>query len=748
MSQVTDIAIGKASLIERIETLASNAQHFEILDIARTLRASTDDEAAAAATDDVVRATGLRLAAALSADERTKALEFVRRGPVAEVALMLPQWADRVAARAEAPAPVKLDAVPAYQLEQVAREIEAPTEALETAVRRLRRLNLELDAERAARSVDAAAESLRFLLNDLVDLASLSDGRFASARIDFHIRDCLVEALDGLRPRAERARVAFVLDVAANVPDAVVGDPGRLRQVLHTLAGNAIEAGTGGEVRVCVNSEAHEGRLQLDITVRARDDQTANAELRRDSGAWIWRGGARTGLGLAIARQLVERMGGRTWVGTAQDGRSEIHFTVVVDEPSELPQPDPSPSSKLSLQVLVIAAQTEPVDLLIEQLRGFDCRVRPETTVAAGRAWLQMHPTDVVLIVGSLATRRSAALVAEAAALGVEGGPPLALLVRSGHRGDAARCRQLGIGAYLGVPCSDRDLHDALRALVELGASNGRRSSQIGREALVTRHFLRESRRKLHVAWRSAGPSALGDLLHQLGHVLVARDAFDDADFVLIDASPCGANARQWLAEQLDELPETGRPPVLVVLSPDAAAQGVPADAPIDEILLAPVDHPSLVRVLPLLRGRGPKLVQTAVAVDVGEIAARIGGDETLARTVLAEVARCTPQLQARITAALAASDLIGAHHGARALGSALAHLGLRATSTVALELAGRCKAGDRNGAVELARELWPRLVAALDAVRTALDSESAARQHGVRGLSERAHSARATSPD
>ncbi len=721
MKSSTDVAIRRATLLERLDAIATDHGSGELLTLADALRDSLEDETLAA-MGDAIRSAGLRLAGALREPERTIALQHVRTADPDEVAMLLPAWSQALVGRLQEEGAHRKRSIPHHLLEQVARELEPPTEALETAVLRLRRLDLELEADRAARSVLAAADSLRLLLNDLIDLASLGAGSFAPADIDFRVRDCVVAALDGLRPRATREGVELRLDISDKVPETVRGDPGRLRQVLHTLVGNAL--GSGGAVSVRIEGLQEPDASGLSFVVRSRDGD-ATLPVRRDSGAWVWRGGARTGLGLAIARLLVERLGGKTWVGTAPDGGSEIHIEVPVRAsedygPTDTGDLDDEPS--LFADVLLYAPTEEPVDDVIEQLQRIGIRVAPSTTQTSARGLLRQQPFDAVLICAPLSTARGRAQVQDlVGTVRAEERVPIGLMVRNGHRGDAAFCRAAGLAAYLVRPCSDRDVADTLRALRDLGSSLRRHVSKSSEEPLVTRHFLRESRRRLQIAVRGQQQGPTTTALERMGHRVIDGDAIESADLLVLDAGELD-DPRAWLRSVTADLQPGRRPPVLAVVRAEASSLGLPSDVPVDEIALAPLDEHALHSLLPQLRSgrREPPREPTAV-LELGRIAAHIGADEDFARDLLTEVGARALPLLGEVAGGLARNDLAVAARAARTLGMALAGIGLRALSTAALELSTRCAAGDRLTATELLRDFRPRLEATAESIRVTL---------------------------
>ena len=182
--------------------------------------------------------------------------------------------------------------------------------------------------------VKSSAGALLDLINDLLDFSKIEARRLVLEQIEFALRPGLGDALKSLGPRAHEKGLEITSSVDPEVPDGLVGDPGRLRQVLINLVGNAIKFTAEGEVRVEVRvAQRSETGVILHAQVSdsgigiAADKQASIFEpfTQADSSTTRRHGG--TGLGLAITRQLVELMGGRIWVESAPGKGSTFHFT-------------------------------------------------------------------------------------------------------------------------------------------------------------------------------------------------------------------------------------------------------------------------------------------------------------------------------------------------------------------------------------------------------------------------------------
>jgi PAS domain S-box-containing protein len=182
--------------------------------------------------------------------------------------------------------------------------------------------------------VKTSADNLLALLNDILDFSKIEAGKFELENIDFRLRDTVAETLGTLALRAHHKGLELACHVRPEVPDALVGDPVRLRQILVNLVGNAIKFTERGEVVVEVAEEAStEDDVYLHLRVTdtgigiPRDKQEAifNAFEQADSSTTRKHGG--TGLGLAISSELARMMGGRIWVESEVGRGSTFHVT-------------------------------------------------------------------------------------------------------------------------------------------------------------------------------------------------------------------------------------------------------------------------------------------------------------------------------------------------------------------------------------------------------------------------------------
>jgi PAS domain S-box-containing protein len=198
-------------------------------------------------------------------------------------------------------------------------------------------LDTDLDAQQREylEMVKTSADALLVIINDILDFSKIEAGKLDIEHIDFGLRSLLRQTLKPLSMRAEEKGLVLRHEVEADVPDNLVGDPGRLRQVLINLVGNAIKFTEHGEVCVSVESALQsDGALAMHIAVRdtgvgiAEDKQLDVFGAFSQADSSITRRFGGTGLGLAISHKLVLMMGGRIWLESELGKGSVFHFTL------------------------------------------------------------------------------------------------------------------------------------------------------------------------------------------------------------------------------------------------------------------------------------------------------------------------------------------------------------------------------------------------------------------------------------
>ena len=418
-------------------------------------------------------------------------------------------------------------------------------------------LDTELTAEQREylSTVKVSANSLLTVINDILDFSKIEAGKLDLDRIEFDLRYALDDTIRVLALRARQKGLDLACHIPSEVPEALIGDPGRLRQILFNLIDNAIKFTEQGEVAVGIETESQtEEEICLHFVVTdtgigippEKQRLIFEAFAQADSSTTRKYGG--TGLGLSISSRLAGLMGGRIWVESETGKGSAFHFTArfgLQTQPAtrhlsrdwadlnNLPVlvADNNPAGRRFVEQMLTERQMKPV--LVESGRAaLDALMRARD---AGK------PFRLVLADANMPDMGGFALAEQIKQRPELAGVTIMLLTSAGHPGEAVRCRELGVAAYLTKPLNQSTLLDAI--LTALGAS----PRDEARPSLVTRHSLREGRQRLHIllAEDNAVNQVLAvRLLTKRGHTVVVasngREALatlekESFDLVLMD---------------------------------------------------------------------------------------------------------------------------------------------------------------------------------------------------------------------
>ncbi|PYU30389.1 MAG: diguanylate cyclase [Acidobacteria bacterium] len=353
--------------------------------------------------------------------------------------------------------------------------------------------------------VRLSAESLLSIINDILDFSKIEAGKLEFESIPFDLRQSLGEIMKSLSFRAHQKGLELIYDVQPDVPEALIGDPGRIRQVLINLVGNAIKFTEQGEVFINVEEESHEDAItclhfivkDTGVGIPAEMQGKIFEAFSQADGSMARRYGG-TGLGLTICTRLVKVMGGGIWVESQPGQGSMFHFTLrlaVQDKPS-LGSVALKPEQLRDLHALIVDDNFTNRRVLNGMLSR--CGMKP-TAVEGGRAALQAlevakstgRPFPLILLDGQMPEMDGFTLAETIKKDPELVGATIMMLTSAGQLGDAARCRELGISAYLVKPIRQGELLQAICNVLNLPTQK--------KAPLVTRHMLREARSRSRV---------------------------------------------------------------------------------------------------------------------------------------------------------------------------------------------------------------------------------------------------------
>jgi two-component system, sensor histidine kinase and response regulator len=353
--------------------------------------------------------------------------------------------------------------------------------------------------------VRLSAESLLTVLNDILDFSKIEAGKLEFEAIPFELRESLGEAMHTLSFRSHQKGLELIYDVKPDVPESLVGDPGRIRQILVNLVGNAIKFTQHGEILVSVALHSEDGQkvcLQISVADTGigipADRQAKIFEAFSQADGSTTRKFGGTGLGLTISTRLVELMGGLIWVESEPGKGSTFHFTTWMGVQDKIAPPPPIEASQLrDLPVLIVDDNFTNRTVLQGMLSRWG--IQPSSVDGAEAAIPAMetaardaHPFSIVIVDGQMPGIDGFMLVKQIQARPALAGTIIVMLTSIGQKGDAARCRELGISAYLVKPARQNELLETLCRVL-------RKSPDVATPTLITRHTLREERSRVQI---------------------------------------------------------------------------------------------------------------------------------------------------------------------------------------------------------------------------------------------------------
>lgn len=356
--------------------------------------------------------------------------------------------------------------------------------------------------------VKSSARTLLSLFNDIIDFSQMEAGTLDFEHIDFNLPAALDSIIRSQAPAARESKLELSSNLDAAVPEAICGDPSRLRQVIVNLLQAAMKVTPAGEIALSVYAEMQtEEEVVLHFSIRTPVEaislpqfspapvsagQDAAQNSRQPNGAR---------LGIVITSRLVELMGGRIWVDQQSGQGGSLDFNARFDLPGASADAGrPAPMSQLrDLRVMVVDDNSTNRRILADMLTTW--RMRPSLFAGGDEAIAELErsrdqnaPFALAMIDGRMPDMDGFTLAERIRRNPHFAGLAIILLASAGLRGDAARCRDLGIKAYLPKPVASGDLLDAIRRIFGQVAADGGDGP-----VLLTRHSLREARHHLKI---------------------------------------------------------------------------------------------------------------------------------------------------------------------------------------------------------------------------------------------------------
>ena len=570
-----------------------------------------------------------------------------------------------------------------------------------------------------------SAGSLLVLINGILDFSKLEAGKLELESVSFSLRGCVAESLKLFGLRANQKGIELTADIPAEVPDHLIGDPVRLRQILTNLTDNAIKFTKRGDVMLRVEVESAEAdarRLRFSVADTgigiAAEKQALIFEAFEQADGTTTRNYGGTGLGLAIASQIVRQMGGRMWVESTVGEGTVFHFTVTLPVRSA-PMRRAGPREFKGLRVLVVDDNAMSRRILRDVLAGWRMEAEVAATGEAAMAELLTaaragNPFQLVILDDAMPGMngfRVAENIRDHAELPCR---TVMMFSSAPPNGTAARCAELGVAGHLSKPVSQPELLDAI--LVALGSSPERKPANDNApvvRAVASLHILLAEDNEIN---RIVAGSVLEKRGHSVVHAVNGREAVEAAardtfDLIFMDWQMPGMDGLEATRHIRESEAASGRRTPIVAMTAHALAGDRERclAAGMDDYLSKPLDKQELIALLArIAASRRPAaaipppaiLPDTAPPGHAGgspifsreKLLDQFDGDEVLLHRVVAQFHENTPRLLGKIRAAVGRSDSDDLVREVHTLLGSLAAFGAAGASRIAQELAAQTR--------------------------------------------------------
>jgi PAS domain S-box-containing protein len=593
--------------------------------------------------------------------------------------------------------------------------------------------------------VKTSADSLLAIINDILDFSKIEAGKMELERSVFSVREILEETVRSFGVAAAEKHLELVCDIRSDVPQLVAGDATRLRQVVVNLLGNALKFTERGEIVLHTEvQQIDEQAVELHFTVHdtgigiPKDKQELIFEAFAQADGSSTRRYGGTGLGLTISNRLVAMMVGRMWLESAPGQGSTFHFTARFDLAPALAARAELESNATLVGIPVLVVDDNPTNRRILEMTLLQWGMKP-ISVASGwaalaelrRAAQSGKVTPLVLLDAQMPQLDGFATAAK-----IKQDPDLPtatimMLTSGGQRGDADRCRQLGISAYLTKPIRQWELREAILRVLGLKPQRGESPR------LVTRHTLQETSRRLRILLAEdniVNRELTLRILSKRGHAVTlavngkrALEALESQPFdvILMDVQMPEMDGFEATAAIRKREAITGtRIPIIAM-----TAHAMKGDrerclaAGMDGYISKPVRAEELLKLTEALAAGAGGPIDRAdepehVVMDRHLALARVDGDEILlgdlARLFLEE----SPKMLAAIQEAVNLRDAERLQRAAHSLKGSVATLAAQKAVEAALKLERLGRAGD----LENVEKVYAALVAEIERLKPVLE--------------------------
>ena len=621
-------------------------------------------------------------------------------------------------------------------------------------------LDTELTDEQRkyAETVRASGESLLTIINDILDFSKIEAGKLELETLDFDLRILMDDFAASLALQAQEKGLEFICALAPDVPFLLCGDPGRLRQVLFNLAGNAIKFTQTGEIAVRANLVSErEGEVVLRFSVRdtgigiPADKRNILFQKFTQADSSTTRKFGGTGLGLAISKRLTELMGGEIGVACGEGQGSEFWFTARFSTQAKTERRVKPRQDICGTHILVVDDNATNREVLKAQLQSWGVRSEeapngPAALDALVTAQDAGDPFQAAILDMQMPDMDGITLACAIKADEKLRDIRLVLLTSLGHRGEPLKMAEIGFSACLTKPVRQSDLFDSLGAVLA-GQDKRQATPPLStRESEITETNRRAVRILLAEDNTTNQQVAVG-ILKKLGF---RTDAVADGaeavkslitmpyDLVFMDVQmPVmdGLEATRKIRDPQSAVQNHSIPVIAMTANAMRGDREKCLEAGMDDYVPKPVSPKALTDVLEkwLPKSDGANMKKTGAGIvtspssrmphpassvfDRADLISRLMGDEDLARKVVAAFLEDIPKQFDALKTCLHERNVSCAERQAHTIKSAAANVSATALSAAAVELEHACKGGDVQAVTARLQELESQFVRAKEAM-------------------------------